>query len=92
MGEAIMMRDDHMVREVTGLREAVEAQTAGLMKMLGIQAQQSAMLKEILAACTAPEPEDPSPLVKLILKLNGAIEDQSAVIARVEAAVIRSAR
>jgi hypothetical protein len=87
-----MMQDDHLAPEINHLREAVEAQTAGLMTMLKIQAQQSAMLKEILAACTAPEPEGPSPLVKLILKLNTAIEDQSAAIARVEAALTQAAR
>jgi hypothetical protein len=85
--------DENLIMsELTDLREAVEAQTAGLMNMLRIQAQQSSMLKEILAACTAPEPEGPSPLVKLILKLNGAIEDQTAAIARVEAAVTLPAR
>lgn len=72
--------------EVSDLRESIEILIAGLMNLLKIQAQHSAMLKEILAACTA-EPEGPSPLVKLILKLNGAIEDQSAAIARIETAV-----
>jgi hypothetical protein len=77
--------------EITNLREAVEAQTAGLMNMLRIQAQQSAVLKEILAACTA-EPDGPSPLVKLILKLNEAIEGQTAAIGRIEAALVQPAR
>lgn len=72
--------------EVSDLRESIEILIAGLMNLLKIQAQHSAMLKEILAACTA-EPEGPSPLVKLILKLNGAIEEQSAAIARIETAV-----
>lgn len=81
-----MMADDHLAPEVNSLREAIEAQTAGLMQMLKIVAAQNAMLKEILAACTA-EPEGPSPLVKLILDLNGNIKSQSAAIARIEQAV-----
>jgi hypothetical protein len=44
--------------------------------------------KEILAACTA-EPEGPSPLVQLILELDGNIKSQSAAIARIEAQVSR---
>ena len=56
------------------------------MQMLKIVAAQNAMLKEILAACTA-EPEGPSPLVKLMLDLNGTIKTQSAAIARIEQAV-----
>lgn len=86
------MSDDNLAPEINGLREAVEAQTAGLMKMLAILAQQSAMLKEILAACAAPEPEGPSPLVKLILKLDEAIDNQTAAIARIEAALVAPAR
>lgn len=87
------MNDDEnlIFAEITNLREAVEAQTAGLMNMLRIQAQQSAMLKEILAACTA-RPDGPSPLVKLILKLEEAIKGQTAAIARVEAAVAHPAQ
>jgi hypothetical protein len=81
-----MMADDHLAPEINSLREAIEAQTAGLMQMLKIVAAQNAMLKEILAACTA-EPEGPSPLVKLMLDLNGTIKSQSAAIARIEQAV-----
>ena len=55
-----MMADDHLAPEINSLREAIEAQTAGLMQMLKIVAAQNAMLKEILAACTA-EPEGQSP-------------------------------
>jgi hypothetical protein len=81
-----MMADDHLAPEINRLRDAIEAQTAGLMQMLKIVAAQNAMLKEILAACTA-EPEGPSPLVKLMLDLNGTIKSQSAAIARIEQAV-----
>jgi hypothetical protein len=81
-----MMADDHLAPEINSLRDAIEAQTAGLMQMLKIVAAQNAMLKEILAACTA-EPEGPSPLVKLMLDLNGTIKSQSAAIARIEQAV-----
>jgi hypothetical protein len=82
-----MMDDDYLAPEINHLREAVEAQTAGLMQMLKIQAQQSAMLKEILAACTAPESDEPSPLVKLIMKLHEGITAQSAALGRIETAV-----
>lgn len=85
-----MMFDDTLAPEIIELREAIEAQTAGLMQMLGIQAQQSAMLREILVACTA-EPDGPSPLVKLILKLNAAIDAQSAAIADQSAAIAKLA-
>ena len=81
-----MMADDHLAPEINSLRDAIEAQTAGLMQMLKIVAAQNAMLKEILAACTA-EPEGPSPLVKLMLDLNRTIKSQSAAIARIEQAV-----
>jgi hypothetical protein len=83
-----MMNDDYLAPEINNLREAIEAQTAGLMQMLRTVAAQNAMLKEILAACTA-EPEGPSPLVQLILELDGNIKSQSAAIARIEAQVSR---
>jgi hypothetical protein len=51
-----MLEDDNLALQINGLREAVEAQTAGL------------------------------------LKLNGAVEDQSAAIARIEAAIVSPAR
>lgn len=79
-----MTDDEHLIMgEVTNLREAVDAQTAGLMSMLAIQAQHSAMLKEVLKACTA-EPKGPSPLLKLLLKIETAV-------ARIEAAVTHPA-
>ena len=53
------MAGDYLADEIRNLREAIEAQTAGLMSMLGTVAAQNAILKEILAACTA-EPESPS--------------------------------
>jgi hypothetical protein len=87
-----MREDDYLAPEINHLREAVEAQTAGLVQMLKIQAQQSAMLKEILAACTAPESDEPSPLVKLIMTLHEGVTAQSAAIGRIEAAVVHPAR
>ena len=57
--------------EINNLREAIEAQTAGLMQMLGTVAAQNAMLKEILAACTA-EPEN-SPLADLLMQMNASL-------------------
>ena len=49
------------------------------------------MLKEILKACTE-EPDGPSPLVQLIVKLGNAIESQTAAIGRIEATLARPAR
>ena len=54
------MASDYLADEIRNLREAIEAQTAGLMSMLGTVAAQNAMLKEILAACTAEPEEFPS--------------------------------
>jgi hypothetical protein len=83
------MMEDRILTQVTDLRETMDILIKGLMNMLKIQAQQSAVLKEILAACTA-EPEGPSPLVNLILKLDGAIESQTEAIARIEQAIVRA--
>ncbi|MGD0107271.1 MAG: hypothetical protein ABSC06_25015 [Rhodopila sp.] len=81
-------RDVAMLNEI---RETIEIQTQGLMKLLGIMAQHGAMQKEILAACTAPEPDGESPLVKALTQLGAAIEGQSAAIARIEKAVTQPA-
>jgi hypothetical protein len=67
--------------------ESVRILTKGLMQMLAIQAQHSAALKDILAACSVPEPDDRSPLVKTLLKLIAGIQDQSEALARIEAAL-----
>lgn len=83
-----MQDDDYLAREVNDLNEAVQAQTAGLTQLMRYIVQQQGMLKEILAAITAPEPEEPSPLVKLILKLNQSIEGQTDMLARIEAAIV----
>jgi hypothetical protein len=42
---------------LAGLREAVRAQNAGLMQLMGVMASHGEMLKQILAASTA-EPSD----------------------------------
>jgi hypothetical protein len=47
-----MMNDDHLAPEINNLREAIEAQTAGLMQMLRTVAAQNAMLKET-ALCSS---------------------------------------
>jgi hypothetical protein len=65
------MASDYLADEIRNLREAIEAQTAGLMSMLGTVAAQNAMLKEILAACTA-EPEN-SPLADLLMQMNASL-------------------
>jgi len=81
---------DDQSTEITDLRESIDKLIIGLGKMLQIEARHDAMLKEILAACTA-EPEGPSPLVKLLLKLNDAVESQSFVLARIEATLAHRA-
>jgi hypothetical protein len=71
--------------------ESVRILTKGLMQMLAIQAQQSAALKDILAACSTPEQDGQSPLVKALLKLVAEVEGQTAAIDRIEAAIQRTA-
>ena len=83
-----MQSDDYLAQELSDLNEAVRAQTAGLTQLMRYVIQQQGMLKEILAAITAPEPQEPSPLVKLILRLNKSIEGQADALARIEAAVV----
>ena len=82
-----MQSDDYLAQELSDLNEAVRAQTAGLTQLMRYVVQQQGMLKEILAAITAPEPEEPSPLVKLILRLNESIESQATTLTRIERAV-----
>ena len=82
-----MQSDDYLAQELADLNEAVRAQTAGLTQLMRYVVQQQGMLKEILAAITAPEPEEPSPLVKLILRLNESIESQATTLTRIERAV-----
>ena len=71
--------------------ESVRILTKGLMQMLAIQAQHTAALKDILAACSVPEQDGGSPLVEALLKLDAGIQDQSEAIARIEAAMPRTA-
>ena len=54
--------------------ESVRMLAQGLTTMLKIQAQQTAMLKEILAACAAPE--GPSPLVETLRSIHAALDEQ----------------
>lgn len=88
------MQDDPLARELGDLDESVRMLAEGLMTMLKIQAQQGEMLKEILAACAAPE--GPSPLVEAILKLDKSILSQTttlnahtAMLTRIETKVSR---
>jgi ABC-type transporter Mla subunit MlaD len=71
--------------------ESIRILTKGLMQMLAIQAQHGAALKDILTACSVPEPDGQSPLVKTLLNLITAVHDQSEAIARIEAALRRAA-
>ena len=71
--------------------ESVRILTKGLMQMLAIQAQHTAALRDILVACSVPEQDGGSPLVKALLKLDAGIQDQSEAIARIEAAMPRTA-
>lgn len=79
--------DNDLTKSLTDLTDASRAQTAGLMKMLAMMATQQGMLKEILAALTAPEPEGPSPLVKAVVGLQQMIHDQGIALGRIETAV-----
>ena len=67
--------------------ETVRMLAEGLMTMLKIQARQGEMLEQILAACTAPESEEPSPLVQAVLRLDQSIQAQTAMLTRIEAKV-----
>ena len=75
------------------LREAVEAQTAGLMHLAGGLANQTSMLKSQTAMLTeirdmlTTEPADESPLLKTLKELVAAIGEQSGALARIEAAI-----
>jgi hypothetical protein len=83
------MLENRIHTTVVDLRDGIGLLNQGLVKMLGIQAQHGALLKEILAACTA-EPEEETPLVKLIRQLVAAIEAQTATLARIEAKVTQA--
>jgi hypothetical protein len=80
-------------RSLGDLREAVEAQTAGLMHLAGGLANQTAMLKTQSAMLTevrdmlTTEPAEESPLVKTLRELAAAIGEQSSALARIETAV-----
>jgi hypothetical protein len=71
--------------------ESVRILTKGLMQMLAIQAQHTAALKDILVACSVPEQDGGSPLVKALLTLIAEVGEQSTAIARIEAAMLRTA-
>ena len=73
------------MQEIRELDESIRMLAQGLTTMLAIQAQQNTMLKEILAACT--KADGPSLLVEAILKLDQSIQNQTAILTRIEAKV-----
>ena len=87
-GQTVLI-DDEGAKELIELREAIEALTGGLRALGAMVIRQEAMLKEILKACTAEDSDKPSPLVKAILKLDGAIASQTESLARIEAGLGR---
>jgi hypothetical protein len=80
------MTDTMLTPDPTDLKEAVAAQTAGLMKMLAVLATHGDMLKEILAAITG-EPVDESPLVETLKQLVAATQANGDVLHRIEGAI-----
>lgn len=82
------MTDAKLTAELTALKEAVAAQTAGLMKLLALLATHGDMLKQILAAITA-EPADESPLVETLKQLVAATQANGDALHRIEGAIPR---
>jgi hypothetical protein len=77
------MTNEELAAGMTEVKQTVEAQTAGLLKMLGVLATQTSMLKDILAAVTA-EPEGESPLLQALKKIAAILEWQSAKLEHIE--------
>jgi hypothetical protein len=80
------MTDAKLTAELTDLKEAVAAQTAGLMKLLALLATHGDMLKQIVAAITA-EPTDESPLVETLKQLVAATRANGDALHRIEGAI-----
>jgi hypothetical protein len=76
------MSTDQIADEVRGLREALGAQNAGLVRILGVLASQTTMLERILTAVTA-EPEGPSPLAESLAAIVQLLEQQSTNLDRI---------
>ena len=75
-------------QELIDVKQAVEAQTAGLLRLLGIIATHGKMLEAILAAVTA-EPEGESPLVGTLKQLVTAVQANGEALHRIEGAIAR---
>jgi hypothetical protein len=84
------MTDTTLTADLTDLKEAVAAQTAGLVKMLALLATHGDMLKQILAAITA-EPTDESPLVETLKQLVAATQANGDALHRIEGAIAHRA-
>ena len=82
------MTDAELTAHLTDVKDAVAAQTAGLMKLLGILATQGEMLKQILAAVTA-EPEGDSPLLETLRQLVAAVQATGEALHRIEGAIVQ---
>jgi hypothetical protein len=77
------MTNNELAAGLTEVKEAATAQTAGLLKMLGVLATQTAMLKDILAAVSA-EPEGESPLLRALKQIAATLEWQSVKLEHIE--------
>ncbi len=82
---------DHaeFLEHLTEIKAAIEAQTAGLMRMLSIVAAHGKMLGAILRAVTI-EPEDKSPLTETLDRLVVAVQANREALHRIEGAITRS--
>lgn len=81
-----MMTDEDIANALHDVKDAVDALTAGLMKMLDVMARQGAILDEVRAAVTK-EPDGKSPLVEAVEQLVKNAETQNLALARIERAV-----
>ncbi len=92
-----MAYQDDLVGGIQELREAYQNQADALPAWCGaidnhttILTHQTALLDEILDILTT-EPKGESPLVEALKKLVDLIENQSAILTRIEASLQRSA-
>lgn len=81
------MSDQAIIAELVQMRQAMEAQGAGLIRMLQIMASNTEMLQKILEAVTA-EPEGDSPLVEALRELIASVNSHGVVLERIERRMI----
>jgi hypothetical protein len=77
------MTDTETADELADIKSAIESQTAGLVRMLGVMATHTDMLKQILAAVTA-EPEGEGPIVTALKQLTKIAEANRETLGRID--------